>query len=154
MRIDLQVPGFEGRELYVEMAPFGDPKLILDGALAPQGAKKGEYALTTNDSTIATAKFKGFFLDPGTQIEIDGNVIQLLPPLEWYEWVWTAIPVVLLLLGGAIGGAIGGMTVWFNVRIFRLDIHPMARYALSGLLSFGAIIGYLFLALLITFALK
>src|ERR1700690_556392 len=30
------------------------------------------------------------------------------PGLAWYEHVWAALPLCLVLVGGAIGGAIGG----------------------------------------------
>src|SRR6266568_2938638 len=41
------------------------------------------------------------------------------PKLAWYEQVWAALPLCLLLFGGAIGGACGGAAWVLNRAVFQ-----------------------------------
>ncbi len=70
--------------------------------------------------------------------------------LRWYQHIWLALPFILLLFGGAIGGACGGAAWTINGWVFRKTQHPVQRYLWTGLISLGAVavfVGYVFLAL-------
>jgi hypothetical protein len=70
--------------------------------------------------------------------------------LRWYQHLWLALPFMLLLFGGAMGGACGGAAWTINGWVFRKTEHPALRYLWTGLISLGAVaafLAFIFLAL-------
>ena len=53
---------------------------------------------------------------------------------------------MLVLVGGAIGGACGGAAWVLNQWVFRKVDHPVLRYVCTGMISAAAIVGYFVLA--------
>jgi hypothetical protein len=54
--------------------------------------------------------------------------------------LWSGVPLLLLFVGGALGGILGGVAVTLNVRILRSDMNGIQRYgatAFVSLVSFG-----------------
>ena len=47
-------------------------------------------------------------------------------PLPLYVWVWSALPVLLVLIGGALGALVGFIAFATNTRIFRT---PWSRWS-------------------------
>ncbi len=147
--ISIRVPGCSARQIEVELGgAFAKAKLFVDGFPAAAGAKKGHYLLQRDDGSQVEAYFKTAFPDPVPILIIGEQTIRLARPLEWYEWLWVGIPLVLLL-GGAGGGVIGGMAMVVNIGIFRSDKPTAARYGMSGLVSATGIFTYCCIALMI-----
>ena len=71
------------------------------------------------------------------------------PKLQWYQHVWTALPFLLVVTGGIIGGACGGAAWGLNQQVFRKTKDPVLRYVWTGLISAGAVAAYLVVALLV-----
>jgi hypothetical protein len=70
--------------------------------------------------------------------------------LRWYHEIWLALPFVLLLFGGAVGGACGGAAWYVNRYVFRNTAHPGMRYLWTGLitiLAVGVFAGFIALAM-------
>lgn len=135
----VSVPGFEGREVSVEIgSAFGKPKLFVDGLPAPPGDKKGHYALRRADGQIVPASFKGGFPDPIPMLEVGGHKIRLAEPLSTPQWIWAGFPLILILLGGAIGGLLGGLATVLNVQVMRSSWPVAARWAACAGLTFVA----------------
>ena len=65
------------------------------------------------------------------------------PKLAWYEQVWTALPLCLVIFGGAIGGGIGGAAWVLNRAVFQKVGQPVLRYVLTGLISVAAVVVWL-----------
>jgi hypothetical protein len=153
MRYTLSIPGFENRELMLETGGFwSGPKLMIDGAPAPKGPKRGQFSLRRNDGTEAIAQLRvKFFLDPLPQVELDGQSFLAAEPLKWYEWLWAGLPFAMIIIGGALGGGIGGLMMAINGRVFRSNLKTPAKYLLTGSISAGAFIAYFLLALLLNF---
>ena len=63
--------------------------------------------------------------------------------LRWYQHIWLALPFILLLVGGAIGGACGGAAWTINGWVFRKTERPVLRYLWTGLISLGAVAAFL-----------
>lgn len=151
----LNLPGFEGRQLVLEEAGWlSGAKLLLDGRAAPKGAKRGEYLLRRNDGRDAVAQLKGVFLDPVPYLLLEGRTIRVAEPLQWYQWVWAGMPLVLVAAGGCIGGVCGALAVGLNVRIFRMKMNPVLQFLLTGAISGVALIIVLILAVMLAIALK
>ena len=140
MEIPIALPGMEGQRLALRINTFTGAQLILNSQPVPR--QKGLFSLRSNAGSAITVRFKGRFLDPIPNLIVSGQTIQIMPPLAWYQYAWMSIPMLLLLLGGAIGGLCGGLAAGISSRIFRSDRSQGMKYALTGLVSLGAFVGY------------
>ena len=66
--------------------------------------------------------------------------------LRWFEHAWTAMPLALVMVGGAIGGACGGAAWAVNQQVFRKVQHPFWKYVATGLIPAAAVVAYFLLA--------
>lgn len=73
--------------------------------------------------------------------------------LKWYEHIAAGWSLILLIIGGVVGGAIGGLAYFLNVKIFNLKISKIKKYIYAILVGIAAIAAYLSLAvyLVLTF---
>lgn len=134
----LQLDGFEGRDIAVEMKGiFSAISLVADGAPAPKGEKNGEFLLTRNDGHPVVARFRSvFFLDPIPHLVVDGKTYQVAEPLKWYQWLWSGIPILLYFSGGALGVLLGSIGLFTNARLFRSKLTPLLKYAATSVVTF------------------
>ncbi|MBW3636444.1 MAG: hypothetical protein KY445_08265 [Armatimonadetes bacterium] len=147
---ELIIPGFESQKISVQVASgFGSSKLFVNGQPAPPAPKRGQYVLRRNDGTETIAFFKAGFPDPAPMLVVGDQTIRLAEPLEWYQWLWAGFPLVLILLGGIIGGALGAGAATINAQIFRSQHQGVVKYLLSGLVSLIAITLWIFIVSLI-----
>ena len=147
MRYPVNIPELPGCRIEVELpGVFSSATVLVDGQPATKALKRGQFFVRAIDGRESLLALKTSFLDPVPQVLWAGRTIQLVEPLAWYQWLWTGIPLVLALLGGAIGGALGGVAMVFNIRILRSDRSGILRYALTALLSVGALGAYVFFA--------
>ncbi len=145
MRYPLKLDGFEGQTL--EVQPSGilsGPKLLVNGQPAPAGPKRGQMALRRNDGREVLVRWRPQVLGMDVpQLYVDGFVVNVAPPLPWYVWLWSALPVLLVLVGGALGAIAGFIAFAISTRIFRSSLPGLAKYGLSLLVSLLAIVVYL-----------
>ncbi|GAB4419505.1 MAG: hypothetical protein Kow002_07180 [Anaerolineales bacterium] len=140
MKYQLNLKGFEGQNIEMQSPGlFSGAKLLVDGEPAPKGAKRGEMLLRRNDGKDVIAKFKGTFLDV-PNLEVDGNVIQVVEPLKWYQWVWNSLPLLIIVGGGALPFLIAFLAIAINLSLFRKSETRLARYGLTGLVTAGAFV--------------
>jgi len=145
MDIPVALPGMEGQKLALRLAgTFSGAKLVLNDQEV--GKQNGQFFLRSNIGSTLAVKFKARFLDPIPNLIVGGQTIELAPPLAWYQYVWMAIPIVLVFLGGLIGGLFGGLAAGISSRIFRSDRSEGMKYALTGLISLGAFLAYFVIA--------
>ncbi|MBN1267896.1 MAG: hypothetical protein JXA25_20560 [Anaerolineales bacterium] len=147
----IQIEGFENQQ--VEFKPAGlasGPQVLVNGKPAEKGPERGQMLLRRDDGKVATADWKqtmlGFDLP---KLVVDGEVIEIVEPLKWYELVWCALPVALITIGGALGALVGVIVFTLNARLFRSDLNPVIRYLLTGLTSFASALVYVLLATLL-----
>jgi hypothetical protein len=62
--------------------------------------------------------------------------------LSIVEQIVCALPIGLVAVGGAVGGAFGGLAWYFNQKIMRSPRSAPVRYALVALTFAGAIAAY------------
>lgn len=74
---------------------------------------------------------------------IGEEVIELAPPLKWYQYLWIGLPLILVFVGGGLGGVIGVIAASSNGWVFRSNRSTAAKYILSALISIAAVIVYL-----------
>ncbi len=143
----IAVAGVENHQIAVEMGKgFGKSQLFVDGQPAPPAPKKGQYLLRREDGSEVVAFFKSGFPDPAPVLVVGTQTIKLAEPLKWYQWAWAAWPIILILLGGAICGLLGGGAAAINAQIFRSDKSALTKYALTAVISIVAFVAWLFVA--------
>jgi len=148
MNIPIPHESFTVRSLSVKPAGFWTgPKLLLDGSEV--NGKRNKYEVPDNSGMTRKIKLSASLFDPIPKVEIDGEKIELVRPLIWYEYVWMGLPILLVFAGGGIGALFGLAAVYSSARIFRSDRLTMAKYSLSGLISLVAVIAWLVAAVAI-----
>jgi hypothetical protein len=92
---------------------------------------------------------KGNGFDYLPKVEVDGKAIALGRPLSNVEYVIGGLPLVLIVTGGALGGASGAVGMMYNYRVLRSSASMPAKVA--GLLGVtaGSFLVYVVLAVLL-----
>jgi len=87
----------------------------------------------------------------------EGNDIQnkakgfFLKNLKWYEHLAAGWPLILIFVGGAIGGACGGLAYALNGKIFNSNLSKPLKYIFTFLVGIGSILLYfIMVAILLT----
>jgi hypothetical protein len=155
MGYKVKAEGFEGQDIEIIVSFWTGTKLLVNGEKAEKGPKRGQMLLKRNDGKEVIAILKQQLLGVDVpQIEIDGKLIELVKPLTWQQWLFAGSPVVVLLLGGTLGGAIAMIGVFLNVKLFRSEISDVLKYVLSIVVTALLIIGYLIFSVILLFLLK
>jgi hypothetical protein len=149
--LPLDVAGFEGRGLAVRPAGlWRGAALVCDGA--PVRRTGAAFGLNDNSGARVAFRFGQVPFDPIPKVIVRDQVIVLAPPLAWYQYAWAALPIALIVLGGLLGG-LAGAAAFANLHIMRQPGPPWTKYAISGLVTFGAFVAYLLAASLFLLAL-
>jgi hypothetical protein len=69
------------------------------------------------------------------QLVVEGKTIRAVDPLKWYVWVWIALPILLVFVGGALGGIVGAVGLTTNAKIVRSKMNGLAKFALTAAVS-------------------
>lgn len=80
------------------------------------------------------------------------KLIDLGRPLTGCEYAWLGLPIVLVTMGGALGGALGFGGAYSSARVFRSDRSGFTKYTLTGLISVSAAIMFLTVAVAVELA--
>jgi hypothetical protein len=151
LRIEIKHPAFKSQRLSVETASiFAGPKLLLNGVVVK---RKGRSYLVRSDTGQELAiKVMYNFLDPIPKVNIGEETIELAKPLQWYEYAWIGIPMLLVFAGGAIGGFVGAGSTVVNGRIFRSDRGALSKYALAAVTTVAGTAVFFVIAIAIQIA--
>lgn len=82
--------------------------------------------------------------------EEKNNVLKL----KWHEYAWASLPLLLLLIGGAVGGLVGGAASSYNVKLFRSEKTKLRKYTISACVAVMAIFIWYFAAILLVVLFK
>ena len=151
MRYPLKLDGFEGQTLEVQPpGVLSGPKLLINGQPAPTGLKRGQMLLRRNDGRDAIVRWRPQFLGLDVpQLYVDGYVVNVAPPLPLLAWLWSAVPVLLVLIGGALGALVGFIAFATNTRIFRMPWSTLVKVCASLLVTLASLVVYLAAATLL-----
>ncbi|HWQ15294.1 MAG TPA: hypothetical protein VNL77_21015 [Roseiflexaceae bacterium] len=151
MSYPLTLSGFEGQRIEVEPATmFSSPKLLVNGQPAQPGTKRGEMVLHRDDGAEVIARWKPQFLGLDVPaLEVGNRTVHIVPPLKWYEWVWSALPVVLVVAGGFLGAVAGLIGLAINAKVFRSGLSAPLKYVASGAVSLAVVVVYVVFASLL-----
>ena len=73
--------------------------------------------------------------------------------LNWYEYAWALLPLILAPVGGLVGGLCGGGGAALNIYLFGRKLRPATKFIITGEISIAAVIAYLLFSRVITIAL-
>ena len=151
MRIAINHPMFKSKRLSVETASiFTGPKLLLDGVVVKR--KDRRYLVASDRGQELPVKVVYNFLDPIPKVKIGEVMIELAKPLQWFEYAWIGIPMLLVFAGGALGGFVGAGSTVVNGRIFRSERSTAAKYALAAITTVAGVAVFFVLAVAIQIA--
>lgn len=152
MQYQVKIDGFESQTIQVQ-APgfFSGPKLLVNGQPAPKGPKRNQMALRRDDGADVVAAWKPRMLGLDVpQIVVDGKPIAVVEALKWYEWLWAALPVLLVFAGGAVGAMVGMLGLYVNIKLFRSSLNGVLKYAAAGAVLAASGITYVVVATLLS----
>jgi hypothetical protein len=153
MEIPVPHAAFTRQRLSLQPAGFvTSAKILIDGI--PVKRLKGKYPLIDDAGQPVLAELKINLLDPIPQLKLGNEVLTLAPKMQWYEYAWTGLPIILLFVGGGLGALIGISAAYANTRIFRSNRSTGTRFALTGLLSIAATAIFFVLATVIHIAIN
>ena len=153
-----------GNILYEESAWTGKKSLTVNGISARK--EKKNLFLLPPEMGLPPLHINGSYIG-GTKLQIGNEIIQLTPPVKWYEVACSVFMVVFLIvwstsvtlcsilpiIGGALGGAIFGVMGWLNVlwmksfkKIWQKLLVFLAVFFLTVII--GTSLGFTFLLIL------
>ena len=133
MNYKVDITGFEGRVFEVQgPGLLSGAKLLIDGQPAPKGKKMGQMLLTRADGTEVVAKWKPKLLGLDVpDLLVGDQTIQVTEPLPWHQWGFSALPMVLVFIGGALGGLFGAVAAVGSIKVFRSSLTDPLKYVAS-----------------------
>jgi hypothetical protein len=150
MHYPVELRDFEGQDIQlVTAAFFKQAKIQVNGADAEKGDRRGVYLLRNNAGKLVKLTLSTVAFDIVPQLDVDGKLIQLVEPFKWYHYFVSALPLILVMIGGGLGGVIGTLSFIGNLRIFRLEWPVWVRYLAVIVDSVLAFFVYLFFATVI-----
>jgi hypothetical protein len=151
MQIEIKHPAFKVQRLSVETASFfTGPKLLLHGVVAKRNGRS--YIVMSDTGQELVVKVLHNFFDPIPKVKIGEETIELAKLLKWYEYVWIAIPMLLVFASGALGGFVGAGSAVVNGRIFRSARGTLPRYGLAAVTTVAGTAVFFVLAVTIQIA--
>jgi hypothetical protein len=62
--------------------------------------------------------------------------------LKWHENLAIGWPLILIFVGGAIGGACGGLAYYYGGKVFKSELSSFKKYLYAFLIGIGSIALY------------
>ena len=150
MEVPVQIEGFEGQNIVLQAAGlFSGTQLLVNGEPAAKGPKRGQLLLTRNNGDDAVVKFKAPPLDPIPNLIVDGEKIEVAPPLKWYQIALALLPFIFAVAGGLVGIVVGLPAAMYNMRVFRSERPSRSQYITVGLISLASAVVFLGIAVAI-----
>jgi hypothetical protein len=144
--IPIEIPGFEGRNLKVVDNGISKPiQIFIDGKKV--GRKGFKFLVTDNEGKEAEIKFMMNFLFDMGKVSIRNQEFVIKSPLRWYQYLWADCPLLMIFVGGAIGGALGGGAAAANTQIFRSKMNSFLKYLTTAVISVSAVTIWIVIAI-------
>jgi hypothetical protein len=140
----VEIEGFEGQNIDVRPPSFfAGAKLFVNGEPAPRGPKRGQMILRKNDGTevIAAWEYNPMWLNPPILI-VGKKMINIIEPLQWYDWMWIGLPLLIILIGGNIGAVVGVLGLHANTKIFYSEASIFKKYVSAAGISIASAVIY------------
>lgn len=129
----------------VTMNTFTGRSSLTVGGVPANGTRRGNYTLPTANGGTVAARVRANLLDPYPTIEIAGVKHRTGPAVPVLLRVLSLLPLVLVV-GGAIGGAMGGLGAVGNLALARGSQSTAVKAAMMIMVLVGAAVAYLVIA--------
>jgi hypothetical protein len=144
--------GIAGRVTFETEGLFGAPKLRLDGRAPPRVLmKQGTVSLPKVDGGKATVRIVPAWNRTLPTLEIDGRRLMTGEPIPVILMILGALPLALIGVGGAVGGALGGGALAISYSIARRNMSTGKKATAILAVGASAAVGYSALSLCIAF---
>ncbi len=100
------------------LSPFA---LLVNGMNAPSGIGRGTFRIPRDDGTEVQVRLIRTPFDV-PRLQVGNATVRVVPPLDALQWAIIVCPLFLVLVGGALGGALGAVGALINARIVRCDL--------------------------------
>ncbi len=132
-RYPVAIPGCENKKVEVQVAGFITPiKIFVDDELARPGKRRNELVLKGKHGKPVSVYIQSAFFDTVPRLRVDGQTIQVAPPLKWYDYLWSGLPLTLVFSGGMVGAILALFGFILNIRLARSSLSPFLRFAAIG----------------------
>jgi len=132
-RYPVNIPGCENKKVEVQIAGFVTPvKIFVNDEPALPGKRRNELVLKGKGGKPVSVYVQSAFFYFIPRLRVAGQTIHIAPPLKWYQYVWSGIPLILVLYGGMLGAILALIGFIFNVRLSRSNLSPLLRFAAIG----------------------
>ncbi len=130
MKQTFELPDFPNSSFEIETSLWtGKTTLHKDNVKIDRSKEKGKpFLISKTNGDIVKAYPKSSFPEFIPTLEINGNKYQIVEKLQWFQYILGGLPILLLFVGGAIGGAIGAVGSMVNFSIFRQDGPETLKY--------------------------
>lgn len=141
----VEPPGFENRKMTIRLSHWRAAKIYIDGEQLIPIKKRlfsmnREFNVVSNYGKNVSIRLKQIPLDLVPTMYIDGQVYPIARTLTIWEYIWICIPLILMFIGGAIGGLLGGVATYSNSILIRKIKNILLRYLFTGLTTVMSII--------------
>lgn len=107
------------------------------------------FAVPMPDGAQRQLRLKNIIYDTVPQVEVDGRPLVLAKPLQTWEYIIAALPLLLVFSGGLLGGVVGGFVAYTNLNIMRSERSTPVRVLLCLGMLVLALLAYGLLAWLL-----
>jgi hypothetical protein len=112
-----RIPGTTGPEIIIRPGLFGAAVLANGVPLRGRGSFRRTYSVPVADGPARELQINTW--TGGLRATVDGSETRIGPQISIPELVISFLPLVLVVSGGLVGGAIGGIAVGVNMSIAR-----------------------------------
>jgi hypothetical protein len=112
-----RIPGTTGPEIIIRLGLFGTAVLANGVPLRGRGSFRRTYSIPVADGPARELQINTW--SGGLRATVDGSETRIGPQMSFPEMVIAFLPIGLVVSGGLVGGAIGGMAVGVNMSIAR-----------------------------------
>ncbi|MDZ7623041.1 MAG: hypothetical protein U5J96_01150 [Ignavibacteriaceae bacterium] len=137
--LDYQVepPGFEDRGMHIRLSYWRAPKLFIDNKEIKPVKKNifyrnRKFLALSNFGNTVSIKLIHRPLDLIPKLQIERQKFEIGRPLNKWEYVWICLPLILVLIGGAIGGILGSIAVYSNSILIRKPRNVFLKIFFTG----------------------
>lgn len=117
----------------------------------PYDLKDKLYILPLGNTEKVSLQVKDNFYDFASHLAVNGARLDIVPSIKWYNYLFGALPLCLLFIGGALGAGIGVGATYLNLSILRNNVveNKLMKYGKVLAINIGAYLFYLLLATLL-----
>jgi Septum formation len=139
MDIPYRIPGTTEPEIIVRRSALGNVSVLVNGQ--PAKRKGMTYQIPLADGTTTELRLGGQW--SGLKATVNGVETQLEPPVNPIFTVLVFLPLALVVIGGAIGGALGLVAAGINLALSRRPLRtPIKLIVMIGTIVVAAAVWF------------